>query len=283
MPASAMGAAAARPKKNCPEPITTWFIVGAQLYARRRHRPPLSPAVFPSTSWTILAQATLSGDAGGREALGRLCENYRLPVIHFLRLRGWGQEDAEDFAQELFAKLLTGKVWKQADRSRGKFRNYLLVILQRLVSNHLRQQTHEKNGSRQSPVSLDWLEDEYGWEQAETAGDEALEFDRAWAHRAMQTACARVQANWQERGKGAEWEVLARFLPGPVTPPSHAEAAAELGRREQAVRTAVSRLRAELGAALRAEVAKTVASPEEVEPEMQHLMHVLSARRNNLV
>ena len=59
--------------------------------------------MFPSTRWTLLAQATLTGDTAGREALAQLCENYRPPVVTFLRSRGLAPTEADDLAQDLFA------------------------------------------------------------------------------------------------------------------------------------------------------------------------------------
>jgi hypothetical protein len=41
---------------------------------------------FPTTCWTILAEATLHGDEAGRDALTRMCESYRRPVVAGARL-----------------------------------------------------------------------------------------------------------------------------------------------------------------------------------------------------
>ena len=92
------------------------------------------PRMFPSTHWTLLAQATLNGDSPGREALSRLCENYRPPVVAYLRMKGLGAAEAEDLAQDLFARLLTSRAWKRADPARGKFRTFLLGIVQHVLS-----------------------------------------------------------------------------------------------------------------------------------------------------
>jgi RNA polymerase sigma-70 factor (ECF subfamily) len=50
-----------------------------------------------------------------------------------------------------------------------------------------------------------------------------------------------------------------------------------LGLTEGAVKVAVHRLRGRYRELLRAEVAKTVATPGEVDEELRHLMAVLSA------
>ena len=56
----------------------------------------------------------------------------------------------------------------------------------------------------------------------------------------------------------------------------HADVAAELGLSEGALKVAVHRMRQRYRELLRAEVADTVASPEEVDDELRHLIAVVS-------
>ncbi len=237
---------------------------------------PPSP-LFPLTRWTLLAEATLDGDAGGRAALERLCENYRPPVVAFLRNRGWSPEEAEDLTQDLFAKLLASRAWKQADRAKGRFRNFLLTILRRLVASHVVHTKTQKNGGGWTAVSLEWLNEETGWEPAdEEAAEPSVEFDRTWAARMLRVACARVESRWREGGREQEFAVYRRFLPGSQLPPGYAEVTAALGNSESAARSAVCRLRQELAEALRQEVSLTVNSPHEIDEEMAYLHSVLA-------
>jgi hypothetical protein len=60
---------------------------------------------FPTTRWTLLAQATLNGDEAGRESLARMCEGYRLPVEMFLASRGHVRHEIEDLTQDFFSPL----------------------------------------------------------------------------------------------------------------------------------------------------------------------------------
>jgi RNA polymerase sigma-70 factor (ECF subfamily) len=57
---------------------------------------------------------------------------------------------------------------------------------------------------------------------------------------------------------------------------NYADMAHKLGITEAAARVAVHRLRQRYRQLIRAEVASTVASPEEVEAEMRHLFQVLT-------
>ena len=234
--------------------------------------------MFPSTRWTLLAQATMTGDAAGQEALSRLCENYRPPVVAFLNHKGVAPSEAEDWAQELFARLLTSRAWKRADPEKGKFRTFLLGILRNVMKSQHARDCAQKNGGGQAVLSLDALQDESAWEPSQEEEEPCFEFDRAWAVRTLRSAFDSVRDTWHRAGKERAFQTYSRFLPGSQLPASYEDAAAELGMEEGAVRTAVSRLRFELGEALRHQVALTVASSEAVDDELRYLHRILANR-----
>ena len=238
--------------------------------------------MFPSTRWTVLAQATLAGDPAGREALEHLCLSYRPAVLSFLRLQGCGPADAEDLTQDLFLKLLKTRAWKKADRTRGHFRTFLLSILQHMVANKRAGERTQKNGGAVASWSLEWLEEESGWTPAVSEPEPCAEFDKAWAARTLRAAFACVEKRWVEHDKGAEFAVYRRFLPGSGAIPAFADIARQLGIANTAARTTVSRLRLELAEALRQEVAITVNSPDDIEAELSYLGRVLARPGSNL-
>ena len=73
------------------------------------------------------------------------------------------------------------------------------------------------------------------------------------------------------------FETLKVFIWGEQTTLSYAEVAPQLGLTEGAVKVAVHRLRGRYRELLRAEIAETVATPGEVDEELQHLIAVLTA------
>lgn len=230
--------------------------------------------MFPATSWTLLSEATLTGDPAGRRALAELCEKYRPPVVRYLRIRGFPEPEAEDLAQDLFAQMLEKRWWKRADPKRGRFRTFLLAVLQRMVFRQRERAKAQKYGGGLRYLSLDQMAEEEGWEP-EAAGPEPC-FDYEWAQRILSLACAQVAERWQKAGRERQFAVYRRFIPGGQAVPDYASVAAELGVTEVAARTAVSRLRDELGRALRFEIAATVRDPAEVEAEMAYLRDVLA-------
>jgi len=77
-------------------------------------------------------------------------------------------------------------------------------------------------------------------------------------------------------GRGDEFGKLKGYLTGEDSKVPYREVAKELGSSEPAVRTSVHRLRRRFGKLLRQEIAETVASPNEVDDEMRHLLRVIA-------
>src|SRR5436190_23444592 len=71
---------------------------------------------FPTTHWTMLAQATLHGDTSAGKALEEFVLSYRAPVLALLRRRGVPDVHVEDLTQEFFLQLMKNSSLKRADR-----------------------------------------------------------------------------------------------------------------------------------------------------------------------
>ena len=86
-----------------------------------------SPAsgVFRTTHWTqVLAARGESPEA--KDALRELCAAYYAPVRAFIRQWRHNADGTRDLTHEFFARLLAGRSLDHLDRSRGRFRSYLL-------------------------------------------------------------------------------------------------------------------------------------------------------------
>lgn len=229
---------------------------------------------FPTTRWTLLAAATMNGDAAGREALAALCGRYRRPVVVYLRSRGLDEGEAEDAAQDFFLKLLESRTWRRADQARGRFRTFLLSVLNHLMQHRVRDGNRQKRGGGQMPESLEELREE-GFEPESGAAPAALVFDREWALTLVTDAVAVVEAEHLQRGKSAEFEVLRGYLPGSGEMLPYEEAAVRTGLSVTALKAAVHRLRTRFREVLRTAVTRTVDAPHEVDEELRHLATLL--------
>lgn len=231
---------------------------------------------FPPTNWTLLAHATLHGDSRGTEALNILLREYRAPVVSFLRQRGRSPEDAEDLTQQLFLDMMRTKAWKLADRSKGRFRSFLLGILAHVVSHEQRFHGAKKRGEGAMALSLEELAANDIEVAEPSTGDVAL-FDREWAIQLVARALETVEKKFIAQGKQRDWAVLVRFLPGSGDTPTYDAAAAELAVSIAALKTGVNRVRGQFREAIRHAVAPTVGVAHEIDDELAYLHRVLSS------
>jgi len=97
-------------------------------------------------------------------------------------------------------------------------------------------------------------------------------FDRRWAQTVMSVVLDRLAAETEAK----RFEVLKGFLLEDKGAVSYEAASSQLGISVAAVTSAIHRMRGRFRALLFEEVANTVDKPEEVEPELRHLLAALS-------
>lgn len=85
-------------------------------------------AAFATTHWSVVAACADDSEIAN-EALAQLCGDYWSPLYTFARRRGYSRADAQDIVQGFFAHLLQTKAYAQTDRTKGKFRSFLLASL----------------------------------------------------------------------------------------------------------------------------------------------------------
>ncbi len=243
-----------------------------------KRRPFTGEARFASTHWSVVLAAAETSSPEAQAALEKLCAAYWYPLYAYLRRRGHPPAEAEDLTQEFFAsRVVTKRIFQGADPSAGRFRSWLLTSLQNLVRNEWEKQNAIKRGGRSPHLSLDFesAEGRYLAEPAHDLTPEKL-YDRAWAQTVVELVLDRLQAKYAADDKASQFEQLRLFLPGEQISRSYAEVAASLGRTEDAVKMAVSRLRREYGQLLKAEIECTLHRPQDVEEELRCLLAALS-------
>lgn len=229
---------------------------------------------FPTTHWSLLADATLAGDTMGRRALDEMCAAYRQPVIAFLASRGYREQEQEDLAQEFFLVWLRSRSWKRADRARGKFRTFLLGSLVHMLEHQHEKRNAARRGSGAAPLSLEALPED-GCLADDGSPAVSEEFDRQWAAALVENTLAAVADEFSMRGRAEAFAVLRRFLPSGGDALTLEEAAQLMDTNVGAVKAAVHRLRERFRQLLREAVAATVAAPHEVDEELIYLRSLL--------
>ena len=86
-------------------------------------------AEFTTTHWSVVLTAGDELSPHATEALAQLCRTYWYPIYAFIRRQGHGIDDAQDLAQEFFARLIEKRDLSRVARDKGRFRSFLLVAL----------------------------------------------------------------------------------------------------------------------------------------------------------
>ena len=233
---------------------------------------------FATTHWTMVLHAGRSDTTRAQEALAQLCRIYWYPLYAYVRRRGYSPEDAEDLTQGFFARLLEMNSLADVRREKGKFRSFLLAVLQNFLANEWDRSHAAKRGSGQTPISLNDTDAEarYRLEPADTLTAEKI-FERRWALALLAQVLARLRGEHTQAGKSALYDTLKPCLTGAREAAPYAELAARLKTTEGAIKVAIHRLRQRYRELLRDEIAQTVASPEEVDEEIRHLFAALGS------
>ena len=235
-------------------------------------------ARFATTRWSVVVAAGGDDTAGARDSLARLCASYWFPLYAFVRRRGHSPEEAQDLTQAFFTKLLEKNWVADADRSKGRFRTFLLSALTHFLSDEWDRARAQKRGGGAAtlPLSFDTAEERYVREPADPDTPERI-FERRWALALLDEVVSRLRDEYEGDGKADLFVALHPCLVGERTALPYAELAQRLGTSESAVKSAVHRLRQRYRYLLREEIATTVSSPDEVDDELRHLFAVLTS------
>jgi RNA polymerase sigma-70 factor (ECF subfamily) len=217
---------------------------------------------------------------GSKEAFADLCKLYWYPLYAFIRHRGYSVEDAEDLVQGFFLHLVEHKTLSRVDRSKGKFRSFLLASLQKYLLDEADRARCLKRGGGTEFVHLDLegAEDRYQLEPVDMLSPEKI-FDARWAMALVGEALNRLDREYDSQGKGTTFQALRAFL-DPINTkslPSYEKVAAQLEVSVGALKTLIHRLRKQYTALVREEISRTVSNSADVEAEIHHLCEALIA------
>lgn len=211
-----------------------------------------------------------SGVPGADESLAQLCQTYWKPIYVFLLHQRYSAPDAEDLTQEFFSQLIADRTLRRADRTRGRFRSFLLGALRRFLADDAERRAALKRGADCEIVSLSTLGEPEIPAVAGASAEDA--FEARWARALFEATLAELRAEFLAENEALRWDLMRQFLPGGGgAAPAYADAARALGLGEGAFKSVVHRLRTRYRATLRRQVACTVGAPHEIDDEIRHL------------
>lgn len=142
-----------------------------------------------------------------------LCRTYWFPLYAFVRRQGRNPHDAQDLAQEFFARLLQNEYLKSAAPEKGRFRMFLLVALKRFMANEWDHQHAQKRGGKTLILSMDeeWAESRFAAEPGLELQPDLL-FDQQWAVTLLERTMTRLRDEYVATGRAKLFELLHGFL-----------------------------------------------------------------------
>jgi RNA polymerase sigma-70 factor (ECF subfamily) len=217
-----------------------------------------------ATRWSLLLQAHGPDDSARHAALAELLPRYCAAVYRYLRGLVRDEAAAEELCQEFALRFVRGD-FRHADPSRGRFRNYLKVVLVHLAREHARRGRAQPTPADHFEVAVTPPTEEEDRLFLELWRKELL--GRTWSALAEASAAnddrfyevLRLKSSDPSRTSTTLAEELTRSHGRSFTP--------------EGVRQTLHRARARFAELLRAEVAASVPTddPDEVNAELADL------------
>jgi RNA polymerase sigma factor (sigma-70 family) len=231
---------------------------------------------FPLTRHSVVAAAQGRDPEERVRAMDAITAAYWRPVYKYVRLR-WRleREDAEDFTQDFFFRLLEKNFLASYDPAKGKLRTFLRTCIDRLFMNQARDAHRQKRGDAAVHVSLDFEQAEH--ELAASAQTESPEdyFEKEWVRTLFALAVERLRAQCQSAGKQTHFALFERYdLGDSDSRPSYTALAEEFRIAVTDVTNYLAFARREFRRAVLAQLREMTGSDEEFQREARTLLGV---------
>jgi hypothetical protein len=182
-------------------------------------------------------------------------------------------EDAADFTQEFFTRLLEKEFLNSYDSSKGRLRTFLRICVDRLFMKQTRDSHRLKRGAVGAHPALDFEEAER--ELATMPRSESPEdcFDKEWVRSLFTLGLQQLRASCESGGKMVHFELFERYDLNEVDPkPSYAQLATEFGLAATDVTNYLAFARREFRRCVLDQLREMTATEEEFRREAQTLL-----------
>lgn len=251
------------------------LIVGNEAVKPNTHP---GPPVFNTTRWSVIESAASPDARSADVAMEELCKTYWPAVYAYARCTGNSPEDALDLTQGFFEKVIAGGYFAQADRSRGRFRSFLLTSFKHFFLNEKAKANAVRRGGRVAFIPLDQstAETQLRIEPVDRNSPDKA-FEKQWALALLDDVMMSLRERYEQAGEGRLFDALQPCLAAGRDRLSYTKLGTGIGLSEGAVKVAVHRMRKRYRELLRQKVADTVSDAESAEAELQYLFQAFSA------
>jgi len=239
---------------------------------------------FLTTHWSMIEDVTLSEDEKNHALISLLIETYWKPVYAYLRRRDYGNEQAKDLTQGFFHEVVLGrKLIARADHTKGSFRSFLLVALNRYANDVRDGQTAQKRIPKNKLIYLDQI-DSPDLPAAVTDLGPEDSFNYTWISKLIEQALDEVRTACRQEGMAVHWNVFHDRVLEPVTdnvtPLSMKEICDRYGI-EDGIKASnmIITVKRKLQTAIERQLRQTVISDDEIDDELGEIVQFLSPQR----
>jgi RNA polymerase sigma-70 factor (ECF subfamily) len=211
---------------------------------------------FQPTAWTRILTAREGSETTVAGLLDHLVALYWKPVYFHIRRKGRSVEDAEDLTQQFFSQLIADGAWRSADPDKGKFRTFLLMLVNQFLWADHRHRSAQK---RIPSVEFEAAQDQYV---------EASNFERDWAIIVLDRAFEKLRGIAPREARVIEVQRLGKVR--------YEELAEEMGLSEANIKVMAHRGRQKLRALITEELEASLADGEDVGDEVSALFRALA-------
>ena len=243
-----------------------------------------SREAFLTTEWSVIELIRDGQKPSSTILINDLLRKYWKPVYCYLRRKGYDNEQAKDLTQGFFQEVVLGRsLIEHAEKTRGRFRTFLLTALQQYVAGIHRKQSRQRRMPRGDLVRLDELALDEGLEAPAQFSPEDS-FNYAWAAQLLDGILEEVREKCVADGKSIHWQVFHDKVLRPVRdnapPPSLAEICElyNIDSPSKASNMLVT-VNRRFQAGLKRHIRRSVTEDHDVDSEFQELRQILARNR----
>ena len=232
--------------------------------------------MFLTTHWSLIEDVQSDEDKD-KALIGLLLDRYWKPVYCYLRRKGYDNEQAKDLTQGFFHEVVLNRnLVQRADKSKGRFRTFLLHALDQYIINEKRNQTTRKRLPKGKLVSFDIISPPDLPEAVSKSSPEDS-YNYAWTAAMLDKILSEVERSCIEDDMEIHWRIFQDRIVQPILtdaePPSFVETCEKYGIEDQKkASNMITTVKRRLQKALR-EYLRTIAMSEnEIYEEFSEIM-----------
>ncbi len=185
---------------------------------------------FLTTHWSLIEDVKEHEDKD-KVLIGLLLERYWKPVYCYLRRKGFDNEEAKDLTQGFFHEVVLRRgLLDRADRSKGRFRTFLLHALNQYLVDQQRKEAAQKRIPQGKLVPLDIGHPPTLPDRLNRLDPQQC-FDYAWKAELLERTLTELREWYLERGMNVHWFLFRDRLLRPSLEELEAPSLAELCKR----------------------------------------------------